>query len=77
MEFTFKLRDFLSFEETGEDDDCGFPVISVKFLGVEVERSVLTRWGTDIWDQDVEDVEEKAADVIRALWQSANEGENP
>lgn len=77
MDLKFTVRDFLSFEETGEEDEYGFSVVSVKFLGVEVERSVLMRWGTDIWDQDVDDLEEKAARTVQAMWESANEGEEP
>jgi hypothetical protein len=77
MDVSFTFRDFLSFDETGEEDEYGFSVISVKFLGVEVERSVLTRWGTDIFDQDIDDIEEKVSRMLKLMWETANKEETP
>lgn len=75
MDFTFSTKDFLTFEETGEEDDWGAPLVIVRFLGVEVERSAVRMWGTEKADQGIDDYEEKAARAVQLLWKMAN-GEN-
>jgi len=73
------IRDVLSIEELEANED-GYPVVSVKLFGVEMERAVSHLWDSDKQYQVFEEYAEKAADVLKAMWKMASDqnenGEN-
>lgn len=66
------VRDLIRIDETDENQD-GYPVVSVKFLGVEVERAVAYMWGSDKQYQVTDEYVENAERVIKELWKQMGE----
>lgn len=73
MKTELELEDFLTFEDTGEvqGDNWGesWPVVSVKFLGVEMERVAMPQWGWEKSYIDKDPYTEKASRVLKKLWE--------
>lgn len=71
MQSKFELSDFLTFEKTGEwDEDRGGDMYRVMLLGVEVDK-VYEPFQTC----ENQRLEERAQDVVRAIWNMPRPGE--
>jgi hypothetical protein len=73
MQFKIDVEDLITFHQTGEWDGDHFgsvahPVISVHFLGVEVERAPFPHWGTEDQHIDTQKYLDHADAMVRKLW---------